>query len=493
MTLVHRVLYPTPIGSLEEYSKARGGAGLDNARKLDAAEVISMIEASGLRGRGGAGFPTGRKWRTVRDYCSTFERTSVVVNAAEGEPGTFKDRTILRNDPYQVLEGALIAAHAVDADQIIVATKHTFSVEVDRLRKAIDEVNAAGWLGGVEIEVFEGPKEYLYGEETALLETIDGRYPFPRIAPPYRRGVREVVESAADLETQSGLSAHVEMAGPGDDTEAPPALVDNVETLANVARILARGAEWFRTEGTPESPGTIVCTVTGSTSRSGVGEVIMGTPLREVIDLIGGGPRAGRSIRAVLPGVSNRFIDGSALDTPVSYEALAAIGSGLGSAGFIVFDDADDLVAVAAGVARFLAVESCGQCSPCKLDGLRMAELLDAATRGEAGTNDLDELRSRIAKVADGARCSLATQQQVVAASLLEAFPADIAAHLERNAPSTTPYLIAELVGIDDDGVARVDEHHADKQPDWTFDPTDSGKTPAARLGEHREPQTLDE
>src|SRR5205823_3710446 len=279
----------------------------------------------------------------------------------------------------------LIAAHAVDADQIIVTTKHTFSVEVDRLRKAIDEVNAAGWLDGVEIEVFEGPKEYLYGEETALLETIDGRYPFPRIAPPYRRRVREVVGSVADLETQSGLSAHVEMAGPGDDTEAPPALVDNVETLANVARILARGAEWFRTEGTPESPGTIVCTVTGSTRRSGVGEVIMGTPLREVIDLIGGGPRPGRTIRAVLPGVSNRFIDGTEhLDTPVSYEALAAIGSGLGSAGFIVFDDADDLVAVAAGVARFLAVESCGQCSPCKLDGLRIAELLDATTRGDA-------------------------------------------------------------------------------------------------------------
>ena len=493
MTLVHRVLYPTPIGSLDEYLKTRGGSGLSAARNLGAEEIISELEASGLRGRGGAGFPTGRKWRTVRDYCSNFERTSVVVNAAEGEPGTFKDRTILRNDPYQVLEGALIGARAVDADQIIVATKQSFSVEVDRLRKAIDEVKGAGWFDGIEIEVFEGPKEYLYGEETALLETIDGRYPFPRIAPPYRRGVREVVESAADLESQSGLSAHVEMAGPGDDTEAPPALVDNVETLANVARIIARGAEWFRTEGTPESPGTIVCTVTGSTLRSGVGEVIMGTPLREVIDLIGGGPRPGRTIRAVLPGVSNRFIDGAALDTPVSYEALAAIGSGLGSAGFIVFDDSDDLVAVAAGVARFLAVESCGQCSPCKLDGLRIAELLDAATRGEAATNNLDDLRSRIAKVADGARCSLATQQQVVAASLLEEFPADVDAHLERKAPSATPYLVAELVDIDDDGVARIDEHHAEKQPDWTYDPVDSGKSPAARLGEHREPHALDE
>ena len=191
--------------------------------------------------------------------------------------------------------------------------------------------------------------------------------------------------------------------------------------------------------------------------------------------------------------MSNRFIHGAALDTPVSYEALAAIGSGLGSAGFIVFDDADDLVAVAAGATRFLAVESCGQCTPCKLDGLRIAELLDATARGDAATNTLDELQSRIAKVADGARCSLATQQQVVAASLLEAFRADVDAHVERKVPQATPYLVAELVDIDGDGAARVDEHHADKQPDWTYDPVDSGKSPAARLGEHREPQALDE
>jgi NADH-quinone oxidoreductase subunit F len=359
---VHRVLFPTPISSLDEYLKAHGGSGLEAAKGLDAEEIIEIIEASGLRGRGGAGFPTGRKWRTVRDYCSNFERTTVVVNAAEGEPGTFKDRTILANDPYQVLEGALIGARAVGADQIIVATKQAFAAENGRVRAALDEIKAAGWLDGIDIEIFAGPNEYLYGEETALLETIDGRYPFPRIAPPYRRGVREVVESAADVDSNSGLSAHVEMAGPSTDAEAPPTLVDNVETLANVARILARGADWFRTVGTAESPGTIVCTVTGSTVRSGVGEVDMGTTLREVIETIGGGPRPGRRIRAVLSGVSNAFIDGAALDTPLSYEAFAAIGSGLGSGGFAVFDDRDDLVAVAAGVSRFLAVESCGGC-----------------------------------------------------------------------------------------------------------------------------------
>ena len=492
MTLVHRVLFPTPIGSLDEYVKARGGTGLEAARALDPEALITTIEASGLRGRGGAGFPTGRKWRTVRDYCSNFERTSVVVNGAEGEPGTYKDRTILQNDPYQVLEGALIGAHAVRADQIIVATKHSFSVEVARLRAAIAECKAAGWFDGIEIEVFEGPNEYLYGEETALLETIDGRYPFPRIAPPYRRGVREVVESAADIGTRSGLSAHVEMAGPDSDTDAPPALVDNVETLANVARIVARGAEWFRTEGTAESPGTIVCTVTGSTVRSGVGEVIMGTPLREVIEAIGGGARPGRTIRAVLPGVSTSFIDGSALDTPVSYEALAAIGSGLGSAGFVVFDDQDDLVGVAAGAARFLAVESCGQCTPCKKDGLRIAELLEATVRGESDKFKLEELRRKISTVADSARCSLGTQQQVLAGSLLEMFPEDVDAHTERRVHHSEPRLVAELEGITD-GVARIDERHAQKQPDWTYDAIDSGKSPAERLGEHREELTLDE
>ena len=180
------------------------------------------------------------------------------------------------------------------------------------------------------------------------------------------------------------------------------------------------------------------------------------------------------------------------LDTPVSYESLAAIGSGLGSAGFIVFDDADDLVAVAAGVARFLAVESCGQCTPCKLDGLRIAELLDHTVRATAGPHDLDELRTRVGTVADGARCSLATQQQVIAGSVLDRHFPLVRAHVERAAPPTVPTMIAELTDIDDGG-AHVDLHHASKQPDWTFDVVDSGKSPAARLGEHREEIALDE
>ncbi len=492
MTLVHRVLFPTPLESLDEYLRARGGSGLEAARAADGEKIVEVIEASGLRGRGGAGFPTGRKWRTVRAYRSPVERTSVVVNAAEGEPGTFKDRTILRNDPYQVLEGALIAARVMDADLVVVATKRAFEVEVARLRAAVAEIERAGWCDGVRIEIFEGPKEYLYGEETALLETLDGRYPFPRIAPPYRRGLDEVVESPSDLASRSGLAAHVEMAAPTHETDAPPALVDNVETLANIPRIVARGAEWFRSEGTSDSPGTVVCTVTGATRRHGVGEVVMGTPLRDVIDAIGGGARPGHEIRAVLSGVSTGFLPASALDTPVAYETLAAVGSGLGSGGFIVFDDADDLTAVTAGAARFLAVESCGQCRPCKLDGIRIAELLESASMSEATEHDVDELRSCVATVADGARCSLATQQQAIAASLLSLFPRDVDAHVARVASPALPRLVAELVDIVD-GDARIDEHHAAKQPDWTFDELDSGQSPAERLGEHRDPEPLAE
>ena len=269
MSLVHRVLYPQPIVSLEEYLARGGGAGLEAARDMTPDAVIAEVLASGLRGRGGAGFPTGIKWRTVRDYHADRAPSTVVANGAEGEPGTYKDRTILRTTPYAVIEGALIAAQAVGADEIVFGLKKSFGPEVTRLRSALDEVKAAGWADDIRLAVFEGPNEYLYGEETALLETIEGRYPFPRIAPPWRRGDREVVERPGDATARSGLSSHVVMAE-ADAEGAPPTLVDNVETLANIPRIIARGAAWFRTEGTEKSPGTIVCTVIGDATSEAV-------------------------------------------------------------------------------------------------------------------------------------------------------------------------------------------------------------------------------
>jgi NADH:ubiquinone oxidoreductase subunit F (NADH-binding) len=333
----------------------------------------------------------------------------------------------------------------------------------------VEEVHAAGWCEGVEVAVFEGPDEYLYGEESALLETIDGRWPFPRVVPTFRRGL---ATSAPD-ETMA------------------PALVNNTETLANVPRIVARGADWFRTVGTEESPGTVVCTVTGHTRRHGVGEVPMGTPLGKVIESIGGGTRRGRKVKAVLSGVANGVITGDQLDTPVSYEGLASIGSGIGSAGFIVFDDTADMVAVAAGVARFLAIESCGQCSPCKLDGITIYERLERVSHSEGNEHDYREAQKRIGTVADRSRCYLATQQQTVVGSILEHFGDEVTAHLSKGADRAEAELVAELVDIRG-GQAILDTRHAYKQPDWTYNKRYSGTVPVEFYSGARAPWQLE-
>jgi NADH-quinone oxidoreductase subunit F len=481
---VNRVLPVEPYDSLAAYIAEGGGAGLTAARAVAPETIIEELAASGLRGRGGAGFPTGVKWRTIKSFASPVLRTSVVVNAAEGEPGTFKDRSIIRSNPYAVIEGALIAAVAMEALSIVIATKAAFVDEVGRLRAAISEIAAAGWNGEVEIKVVEGPSEYLYGEETALLEVIDDRPPFPRIAPPFRRGIVEVVQTDGDAESGSGLAANVEMAGTEGDSAAPPVLVNNVETMANVPAIIAKGAAWFRSAGTDDSPGTIVCTVTGAVQHPGVFEVPMGTTLKELIDGAGGIP-AGQKVRAVLGGVSSAVITSIELDTALTYEAMASIGSGLGSAGFVVFADDTDVVGLAAGVSRFLAIESCGQCTPCKQDGAEIARLLDGAARGEGAPEDLITIRERLTTVADGARCSLASQQQAVVGSLLDAFEREVSIRFEPDQVPVEVHLIAALVGIGEQG-AIVDPTFVDKQPDWTYDEVDSGKTPAERFTDHR-------
>ncbi|HET9730660.1 MAG TPA: SLBB domain-containing protein, partial [Acidimicrobiia bacterium] len=315
-----RILPRSPITSLAQYLDLGGGLGLEAARRLGPDGVVEHLLASGLRGRGGAGFPTGRKWATVRAYETTAFAPTVVVNAAEGEPGSFKDRSILRANAYAVLEGALIAAGAVGADRVIVALKHSFTRERDAVARAITEVRDANWCDGIILTWFEGPSEYLYGEETALLEAIDERPPFPRIQPPYRYGVEEVSDNT------SGEPAQVVMAA-GGETIAPPTLVNNTETMANVPGILAHGPVWFREVGTDASPGSIVCTITGCTNRHGVAEVPMGTPLRDAIEMIGGGARPGRRLIGAMSGVANPVIPEALLDTPLTYETMDAIGS----------------------------------------------------------------------------------------------------------------------------------------------------------------------
>lgn len=476
MASINRVLDPEPITSLGAYAAIGGGRGLVAAQEQGPEATLAVLDASGLRGRGGAGFPTGAKWRTVASYLSEEVPATVVVNAAEGEPGTFKDRTLLRTNPYRVLEGALIAAATLGADEVVVATKQRFSEEVRRIRRAADELAMAGWSGGVSIDVVEGPDEYLFGEETALLEVVAGRPPFPRVAPPWRRGV----DTSPGEDRAGGAPAAAQLGGLSDGTPVPPTLVNNVETLANVALIMANGEDWFRELGTDASPGTIVCTITGATERAGVAEVPMGTSLREVIELVGGPIEAGISM--VLPGVSNRILPPSELDVPLTYEALADVDSGLGTGGFIVVGSDVDPVAVAAGVARFLAVESCGQCTPCKGDGLRIAGAFEhIRTRQPRGSDEYDEVLSRLGTIEDESRCYLAAQHRIVIASLLRLFSEEVQATAAYAGDEIEPFVITELLDIRD-GEPVYDERHADKQPDWTYEPEDSGQFPADRL-----------
>lgn len=469
-----RVLDTEPTTSLEQHLAAGGGRGLEAARRLGADGSIEELEASGLRGRGGAGFPTGTKWRSVAAATTEVHPATVVVNGAEGEPGCYKDRAILHANPYRVLEGAVIAAEALGADRAVVAVADTSPDEVAALRSAIAEVEAAGWSEEVELDVATGPHHYLFGEETALLEVLDGRQPFPRIAPPYRLGVDEEG-------TQPGGPAARVMAAEGEATDVPPALVNNVETMANVALVLAEGATWFRSVGTDGTPGTTVVTISGSTSRHGVAELPTGTPLAEAIERIGGGAGRDRSLVAALPGVSAPLIPAARFDTPLCFDAMQAIGSNLGAAGFIIFDDSVDPVAIAHGVARFLAVESCGQCRPCKQDGLGIADHLARLMTAEGGRSDLDLVQRLLSTVTEGARCFLAQQQQEVVSSVLQLFPEVVEAHRDRTLPTPDPVLVAPIVRFEGER-AVLDERQAQKQPDWTYGTEWSGQSPADRF-----------
>ncbi len=501
---LYRVLDAEPCLSLAQYVDDGGGIALHAAKSLDEMAILDTIADSGLRGRGGAGFPTAKKWLAVAEHNSTTVPTSVMVNAAEGEPSTFKDRFILRNNPYRVLEGALIACQVVGADRLSVCLKGSFAEEIERVTRALAEIEAAGWAANIVLNIVRGPDSYLFGEETGLLEVASNRQPFPRITPPWRRGLDE---------TNPTSSGAVIASLDGDD--GAPALVNNVETFANVALIVRHGAEWFREIGTDDSPGSIVCTVTGDVRTHGVGEFALGTPLSEIIEELGGGAREGRRIVAVLPGASSAIVGEYDLPTPCTHQAFAAIGSGLGSAGFLCLDDSADLLRIAAAASRFLAVESCGQCSACKTDGIAIAELLAApltkAQNREAGTDasgsvpgsdaessksipsgemrDVSEemtdtvaakIDSRLATVTNGARCSLASQQfAVVGSLLLQPRPTHLPRDPDR-ADEQSRYLTPLLDIVD--GSAVYDVRHLTKNYDWTYDTRDSGKTPAQRL-----------
>lgn len=455
------LLSPQAVTSVDEWIAAGGGDGLATAVDKGPEWTVAEITRAGLRGRGGGGFPTGRKWDGVRRQQGTHRYA--VCNAAEGEPATFKDRAILRSNPYQVVEGLAIAGFAVGARGLYIGVKASFEWERLALENAVAEMSAAGLAGDVPITIVPGPDEYLFGEEKALLEVIEGRPPMPRLLPPYEHGLFATAPQLG-WETSTGEPNHPE------SDLSNPTVVNNCETLANVPHILARGADWFRSMGTVQSPGTIVATVVGDVARPGYAEVEMGTPLERVIDDAGGGLRAGRKVKAVFSGVANAVLKADRLDTPLTYEDMAAAGSGLGAAGYAVYDDTACMVAVAHEFSRFLFVESCGQCPACKLNSDEITARLAAIDACAGGDHDVAVIGARLREVTDANRCYLGTEEQLVVSSILRAFPEEFADHIEGECPRHRPDLVVPKIVDLADGVAVYDDRQRHKRPDWTYE-----------------------
>jgi NADH-quinone oxidoreductase subunit F len=454
------LLPPEPVTSVDAWVAMGGGEGLAQAHANGPEWVIDEIGAAGLRGRGGGGFPTVRKWAGVRSQTGTHH--FAVCNAAEGEPATFKDRALLRANPYQLVEGLAIAAFAVGAREAYIGIKASFRWEILALEAAVDEMAKAGLAGDVPITIVQGPDEYLFGEEKALLEVIEGRPPMPRLLPPFEHGLFAVAP-------QMGWEATTPAPGHAERDSSNPTLVNNCETLCNVPWILSRGPGWFRSMGTEESPGTVVATIVGDVSRPGYGEVEMGTPLRQVIDEVGGGLRPERAFKGALSGVSNPVLTADRVDAPLSYEGMAAARTGLGAAGFAVYDDTACMVSVAHHISRFLWVESCGQCPPCKLGTGEITERLAAIDECRGGDDDIEAIGGRLPKVTDGNRCYLPVEEQVVISSLMRAFPEEFLAHVDGRCDHQRSGLGVPKIADLADGVVTYDEKQARKNPDWTY------------------------
>lgn len=433
--------------SYKAYLDARGESAALKADGLGPDRVLREVIDSGLRGRGGAGFPTGRKWTTLREHaCPT---RHVVCNAAEGEPGCFKDRWLIRMNPYAVIEGMLVAAQVVGAERLFIGMKASFEKERARLAEAAAEMRALGLFADFELTIAPGPEEYLFGEEKALLEVIEGGPPMPREAhyPPFERGLFATAESPN------------------------PCLVNNAQTYAHVPSIVVHGGEGFARTGAPDTPGTLLFTLSGAVQRPGVYEVESGTPLAEVFERCGGGAPDGRRWKAALQGVSVGVIPAERFDTPATFDALAEIGSGLGAAGFILVDDATPMPRVAQMAARFLYVESCAQCPACK-EGLRMASTgLDRLLAGEgAESGGLDPVIEGARHAPQGNRCYLPVQASRLIPSLVGLFPGEFEAARRGELAASAEFAVPKFVDFDEARSAFVpDAKQGLKEPDWTY------------------------
>ncbi len=422
----HRLIPESPFASYSDYLARVGGNAVLEARSLPAAAVLEEIQRSGLRGRSGAGFPVGTKWKTLRDHaCKT---RFVVCNASDSAPGTFKDRWLLRKNPYSLLEGMLIAAHVLATRILYIAIRASSRIERSQLDKAIREMTQAALLDEYEVHVVEGPEDYLFGEDSALMEAISGDSPLPREAhyPPCELGL---------VPTPSSPN---------------PVLLTDVETFCHLPSILRAGADSFRLLGTHDTPGTVIFTVSGDVQAPGIYELEAGVSLNELLYEHARGPKDGRAFKAVLPSLSGGAIPSHQFDTAADFGSLQLIGANLGSAGFLVFDDQASMPRLAQAVARFLYAESCNQCSACT-HGLRTAShALDQLFDRQMPTRSLSRVLQGARSAPQGSRCYLPVQASVVIPSLLTRFATEFEELLTSRAPAPEPMVLPKFVDFDE-------------------------------------------
>jgi NADP-reducing hydrogenase subunit HndC len=397
--------------SIDDYIIHDGYQALAKAiTEMTPAQVIDVLDKSGLRGRGGAGFPTGSKWRFVAKTMSN--KKYVICNADESEPGTFKDRLILEGDPHAIIEAMVIAAYAVGANEGYVYIRGEYTLAQQRLHQAIEQAKEMGLLGehlfgtdfSLDLHVHSGAGAYICGEETALIESIEGKRGEPRARPPYP--------------TTNGLWNK-------------PTLVNNVETLANVPAILRHGAEWYRAIGTPSSPGTKVYTILGNVNVTGLIEVPMGITLREVIAIYTQGMKNGKTFKlAQTGGSSGSIIPASLQDTPMDFDSFNKAGVALGSGALLICDEDTCVVDLAKVLLNFFRVESCGKCTPCRVGNQRAYEILTNISEGTGTQADIQDLIKLSDNLYQLSNCGLGQTAGAPIRDILNYFRAEVEAHI---------------------------------------------------------------
>ena len=398
--------------NIDEYIAFDGYKALEKVlTSMSQDDVINEILESGLRGRGGAGFPTGKKWMFTK--MAKGDQKYVVCNADEGDPGAFMDRSILEGDPHNVIEAMMIAGYAIGADKGFIYVRAEYPIAVQRFQKAIDQAREYGILGkniwgtdfSFDLEIRLGAGAFVCGEETALLESIEGRRGQPRLKPPFP--------------ANAGLWQK-------------PTLINNVETYANITKIILNGAKWYSSIGTETSKGTKVFALGGNVVNIGLVEVPMGTTLREIVFDIGGGIPDGKKFKAAQTGgPSGGCIPEEHLDTPIDYESLGAIGSMMGSGGLIVMDDTKCMVNLAKFYLGFTVDESCGKCTPCRIGTQRMLEILDRITEGNGEPEDIEKLEKLANTIKSASVCGLGQTAPNPVLSTIKYFKDEYVAHIK--------------------------------------------------------------